>query len=502
LNEEDVMSRALRVLAAATLVLFSLAPFALCSTPTVDWIKVYGDTAASELAYWIVEHSYHGYAVAAYTERPTGASIDGTLLRLNEAGDTLWTQTYGDTLDDAVTCVYETDDGGYILAGYTESTPANADAWLVRTDSMGDTLWTSQFDFGGAEYLHCVLETPDGGFIATGFTTSYDTTGALDVLVLRTDEFGDSEWKAHFDINGGDDRGLEICSTPDGHYAIAGFAEDGADLGDILIIKIDDTNRDLLWTKVYPDSGRQIASAIQATYDGGLIVGGGRIGEIDWPGKAFLMKTDADGDSIWMREYGGPDNDSYFSSVAETADLGYICGGRHYADSTGVMDFYFVKTDVDGDTLWTKLVGDDGHQSAGCVVNTRDGGYAAAGYTRDLVTYDRDIYLVKLGVDQAGVVHAEGLGASIQLEISGQNPFADQVPIRFEIPYSAHVDIYAYDVMGRRVANIAGGIRSAGVHHLGWDCRNTSGRRVASGMYFIRCDALGMSATESALILR
>jgi hypothetical protein len=108
----------------------------------------------------------------------------------------------------------------------------------------------------------------------------------------------------------------------------------------------------------------------------------------------YLIRADADGDTIWTRTYGGAYCD-YSRSVEQTTDGGYIITGH-----TGVFgvteDVYLIKTDANGDTLWTRRYGGGGRERGWSVKQTADGGYVVAGWTESFGAGGRDIYLLKL----------------------------------------------------------------------------------------------------------
>ena len=470
------------------------------AAPDVDWVKTYGDTG-SQGGWWIEAHSGQGYIVTGRWERGTPGDMDLFLMRTTASGDTIWTKFYGGQLADCGVCVRETSDGGYIVAGFIGRAPDDEDAWFVRTDADGDTLWTSTFDFGARDILMSVVEMPDGSFIAAGYTTSLGSPDSSDVLVLKIDEDGAGMWKLLWD-RPHNDRAAEVCRTSDGNVAIAGIAGTGTGMDDFLIMKVSASTGDTLWTRTYGDTADDHASGIVETPDGGLIICGGSAIPADGCQKAFIMKTDADGDSIWTGAYGSDTDRRYLNAVDLTPDLGYIFGGRRDTSATYDYDMYFMKTDSNGDTLWTKTVGDTSWQLMTCVRTTSDLGYVAVGYERVPYGPDLDVYIVKLATDEAGVPEVEALPVFPLLAVDGPSPFTLSVPIRYEIEAATHVRLAVYDVTGRHVATIANGLQSAGSHRAAWDLRGESGGKAASGVYFIRCEASGRSDVEKVLILR
>ncbi|MFQ5868905.1 MAG: hypothetical protein ACE5JC_03275, partial [Candidatus Zixiibacteriota bacterium] len=111
-----------------------------------------------------------------------------------EPGDTLWTRAYGGSGYDRGYSVQQTSDGGYIIAGYTESFGAgDYDVYLLKTDSSGDTLWTRTYGGSDWDRGYCIQQTSDGGYIITGESWSFGA-GYSDVYLLKTDSSGDTLW--------------------------------------------------------------------------------------------------------------------------------------------------------------------------------------------------------------------------------------------------------------------------------------------------------------------
>jgi hypothetical protein len=131
--------------------------------------------------------------------------------------DTLWTQTYGNSNYDACWSVRQTLDGGYVIAGRTESYGEGlSDVWLIKTDSQGDTLWTQAYGGSSNEHGITAQQTTDGGYIITGSTQSYGA-GLYDVWLIKTDDHGDTVWTRTYGGNV-DDYGYFVQQTTNGGY--------------------------------------------------------------------------------------------------------------------------------------------------------------------------------------------------------------------------------------------------------------------------------------------
>ncbi|MDY6864928.1 MAG: hypothetical protein SVY15_03010 [Halobacteriota archaeon] len=144
----------------------------------------------------------------------------------------------------------QTKDGGYILAGYTESYGAgNKDAWLIKTDSNGNEEWNRTFGGEGGDAAFSILQTADGGYILAGGTGSYDA-GMIDAWLIKTDSNGNEEWNRTY--GGRDyDLGMSARQTKDGGYILVGYTESyGAGKEDAWLIKTD-KNGNEEWNRTF-----------------------------------------------------------------------------------------------------------------------------------------------------------------------------------------------------------------------------------------------------------
>ena len=203
------------------------------------WTKYYGGDEW-DFGNSICETSEGGYIVAGQTNSFGAGGFDVYLLRIDSSGDTLWTKTYGGINDDIGYSICKTSDEGYIITGYTSSFGAGwEDVYLVKIDSVGDTVWTRTY--GGTDYDrgYSVCETSDSGYIIGGWTRSFGE-GSGDMYLIKTDAFGDTLWTRTFgSVNY--DQGLSVQETSDGGYIITGYtASFGAGNYDVYLVKTDE----------------------------------------------------------------------------------------------------------------------------------------------------------------------------------------------------------------------------------------------------------------------
>jgi len=355
------------------------------------WTRTYGGSE-SDKGYSAQQTTDGGYIFTGTTQSFGAEGNDLYLIKTDANGDTLWTRAYGGINSDDGRSVRQTTDGGYIIAGYTNTFGAgNYDVYLIKTDASGDTLWTRTFGYGGeiSDQGQSVQQTSDGGYIVVGHT---GREGNNDVYLVKTDAAGDSLWTRAY---GGSesDKALSVQQTADGSYIVAGYAQSfGAGGSDIYLLKTDATG-DTLWTRTYGGSEDDEAYSVQQTIDGGYILAGFTMEQDDE--NLHLVKTDADGDVLWTRTYGGTSTD-WANSVQQTTDGGYIIAGYTRSFGAGSYDVYLLKTDSSGDTLWTRTYGGIDTDRGYSVQQTADGGYIVGGQTRSFGAGSYDFYLLKI----------------------------------------------------------------------------------------------------------
>jgi len=303
-----------------------------------------------------------------------------------------WAQHYGGNLQDCGHYVQPTTDGGFIITGVIQL-DQYGDIYLVKTDSLGDTLWTRTY--GGAEHDrgYCVQQTTDGGYIISGITNEPNYGLSGDLYVLKTDMLGDTIWTRIFDF-GVIDCGYSVLQLDDGDYIIAGLYDGGFPqmFGDVLLMKLD-ADGDPIWTRNYHGHARDCGYSLIQTSDGGFIIAGATNEDLyGGYSEVYLIKTDANGNLVWDRNLGYGKG----LCVRQTTDEGYIIAG--WTNIVGSSEeVYAIKTDVSGDTVWTRTWGGYGADFGFSVVQTDDGGYIIAGMNFEAAL--ASAYFVKCNAD-------------------------------------------------------------------------------------------------------
>jgi hypothetical protein len=353
----------------------------------ITFQKMYGGTSYTD-CFFTQQTSDSGFIVLGHTFN-LSTRYDIYLVKTNSFGDTLWTRTYGGPISDYGFCVRQTNDGGFIITGVAGASGAgNDDVFLIKTDSIGNTLWIKTYGEGNNDWGNSVQQTTDGGYIIGGFTNG-SGAGSNDVFVIKTNGVGDTLWTKIF---GGAyyDAGFSIQQTSDGGFIVVGITSSfGAGGYDVFLIKID-SNGGQQWVRTFGGINNDKAYSVQQTSDGGYILCGYTNSFGAGNNDVLLIKTNNFGSPDWSKAYGDTGDDRG-NSVVQTIDGGYILVGWTNSFGAGDNDYLVIKTNSNGDTLWTKTFGSIGGQNGRCIQQCMDGGFVIAGQNGNMYLIKTDV---------------------------------------------------------------------------------------------------------------
>ncbi len=384
-------------------ILFLIGPFIYGQTPDTVWSRTYGGYY-NDIGYSVCETSDGGYILTGYTSSFGAGQQDAFLVKTNAAGDTSWTTAFGGTSMDGAHFVREVADGGFVIAGYTESFGGGGkNVYLIKTDTLGIAEWTRTYSTPLMDVAYAFCETPDQGYMFVGYNNGPSGWTKGDLWILKTDGQLDTLWTKTYG-GGGEDYGITIQPAPDSGYIICGTTSSfGSGGKDAWLVRIDEQG-DTLWTKTYGGTLEDVAYGVNVTSDGGYILSGYINGSGAWTaGDVWLLRTDAQGDTLWTRVYGGT-SEEFGWDVYETIDKGFVTAGQ------GSGNVWLLRTDSLGDTLWTKRYGGSGAESGLALSMASDQGYIIAGYTSSFGTGSYDVWLLKTSPD-VGIEDGSSLNA-------------------------------------------------------------------------------------------
>ena len=210
------------------------------SVGNVQWNKTYGGTGWDE-AWALVQTTDGGYAIVGYTDSYGAGMNDFWLVKTDSNGNPQWNQTYGGMYDEWARDLVQTGDGGYALAGETESFGPNGNAgdfWLVKTDSAGNVQWNKTYGGIECDVASALIQTADDGYAVAGFTFS-SGFGSHDAWLVKTDSSGNAEWSLACGGASGD-FATSLVQTAEAKYVMAGFTNSyGAGGGDFYHVMIE-----------------------------------------------------------------------------------------------------------------------------------------------------------------------------------------------------------------------------------------------------------------------
>ena len=314
--------------------------------------------------------------------------------------------------------------------------------------------------------------------------------------MIKTDSNGDTLWTRAYG-RGSLGLGFDMKQTIDGGYVLAGGIRPSGESRHAGYVVKTDENGDSLWTRINRGEGDCFfwSNAIYQTSDTGYIVVGGNNCN-DYTADMYVVKVDASGDTMWTRFYGGPRVENA-EGVEQTEDGGYAIFGHTLSYGAGWADFYLVKTDSFGETLWTRTYGGSNTDFGLSFQRTSDGGYVMVGWTVSFGALGWDIYVVKTGPDLSTASNPSPLPEALALYQNYPNPFNASTRITFDLPKAGFVTIKVFDVLGRKVATLMNGVREAGHHSIRFD-----GSGLPSGIYFYRLETGGMHEVKKMVMLK
>lgn len=323
------------------------------TAPTVQWGRVLGGFSEDE-AYAILQTD-DGYLVCGYAWSNDGdmsgnhGGRDAWLIKLDNDGGTVWQRLLGGTAHEFGYDVQHTSDGGFIMAGSTSSNNGDVsgnhgggDGWAVKLDDTGNIEWQRALGGSGYEEIYAVQQTTDGGYVVVGYTTSNDG-----------------------DVSG---------NHGDGDAWIAKLSVTGV---------ID-------WQRTMGGSGFDEAKSVGHTSDGGYIVAGtttsnnGDVSGNHGIRDAWVIKLTEAGNITWQKALGGSGYDEGYS-IQQTVDGGYIVAGTtgsndgDISGNHGALDAWVVKLNNTGNIIWQNALGGTNNDVAVDAIQTIEGGYMLAG---------------------------------------------------------------------------------------------------------------------------
>jgi type IX secretion system substrate protein len=411
------------------------------------WEKSYGGKHADYLSDVIPTADY-GFILAGSsasgkngnkTEINQG-NLDYWVWKMDEKGEMDWQTSFGGSGIDFLQSIKLTSDGGFILAGTSNSVKGvqkneecrgEEDFWIIKLDARGGEMWQKTIGGNGQEKLNSIIQTKDGGYLVGGSSSSdisgekkEKNRGNLDYWIVKLDKTGKIEWQKTY---GGKQFDIlkSVVQTNEGGYVLGGYSNSTASgdksvsnigAGDYWVIKTDDKG-EMEWQRtIGGDKDDQLNTLIQLS-DGAYVLGGNsNSGATNNKSKGskgtdfWVIKLDKKGEIIWQEtyDYGKAD---VLTSIIENQDKTLLIGGYAQSevmgtskkDKEGINDYIALKVNSKGEEIWNQTVGSNGEDLLKKLIETRDGGYLLAGTSKSKISRDKntnkgsnDFWVVKL----------------------------------------------------------------------------------------------------------
>jgi hypothetical protein len=439
--------------------LFGIVPM---SAQDILWEKSYGGKQAEFLFDAVATPDYGFILAGSSVSKKSGnktennrGDLDYWVWKMDEKGDLDWQKNFGGSALDKLRCVILTNEGGFLLAGSSESgegfdkkeeCKGSSDFWIIKLNAKGGEVWQKTIGGSGQDELTAVVKTRDGGFVVAGSSSSSNTGdkttqayGGMDYWVMKIDTEGKIVWQNSF---GGiyNDELRSISITEDGGYLLGG-SSNSPDSGnkihknlgqsDYWIVKLDKDGQQQ-WQKTIGGTGDDQLYVVHTTTDGKYLLGGNsnsESGEDKRSGNQsgtdfWVLKLDKEGVILWQETYNIAKVD-VLTSLVENEDKTILLGGyaqgeiinrkspvKNIKESTketepkvksGTDDYVAIKLNEKGEEIWRKDVGSEGQDILKKVIETRDGGYLMAGTSKGKISNDKnsgigssDFWVVKL----------------------------------------------------------------------------------------------------------
>lgn len=476
-------------------------PVYLSAQPPNRAVRVFGGEY-SDILISVVKTDNRELAVAGYTSSMGEGELDFYLAKFDSQGTMLWSRTYGGPRWDEVYQAAVTQNGGFILVGTSNSiNQLNFDMCVVMTNHDGDTIWTRMFDGGADEVCTSVIVNQDGGFYLGGITTS-DSAEYISMYLVRIDSLGDTLWTRKY---GGDwnDICMDMDATPDSGLILAGstFSFD-SDHRDIYLVKIDE-NGNMQWQNHIPLPRPNYCNSIISLPDGSYVLcGTTHPYETSEESDIFIVKVDSQGDTIWTRTYGRNSWDEG-KSIYPLSDGGFIIAGYSYSSAGRNTDTFIFEIDSVGDLMWTQIYDGGGWDEARDVIAMGNGRIVAVGHTTSADSLSADFCLLMSNrgfncwfsnnIDSLKKKPVKSTALSLY-----PNPFNPTVTAVVELPETSRLRLTLINTLGQEAAVITDGEYLKGRHSFTFD-----GSQLSSGIYFLHARVPGkMNELKKVVLLR
>lgn len=304
------------------------------------------------------------------------------------------------------------------------------DVYFVKTFPNGSLEWKQMI--GSAkdeERIYSIIQTADGGYMLAGFTDSYFFVGDA-LYILKLSSNGIQEWYKAY--GGFSDREFEkahsMVETKDGGFALAGYTTTYGsypkqlEKDDVWLVKVN-ANGIIQWNKTYGDKEKEGAYSLIQTSDEGFVMAGYTTSE-KTKEDVYVIKTDNNGTMEWSKTYGGKESDIAYSLI-QSEDGNLVLTG--YTESTCSTDSnsknknaMIMKMNLEGKVLWDYSIGGPNNEEMNSIIQASDGDFVLAGYTDPYGKGMHEMWIMRINnemINLSSANHSRSLGSVVSYSI-------------------------------------------------------------------------------------
>ena len=444
----------------------------------------------------VIKTSDDGFLVCGHLTIP-GFNTVLMLIKTDSEGNTEWSSGIGGNGWEYGNSVCELQGGGYAVCGLTSSEGNGLeDFFVIKVNSHGQQVWRKTYGGTGLDIASSICETFDKKLLVCGYTESFGA-GEDDIYVLKLNENGNEIWSKTFG-GSASELGRKIVELSDGNYAVMGCTGSyGAGKRDIYLIKTDSDGNEI-WSKTYGDSRCQDAFSFKETSDGGFIIAGHSDTSSDLL-EAYLVKTDSEGVKIWNNTYEGSDNFyDYAKDVIETDNGNFLVCGHTKIRLGRKNEALLFLVDPNGNEIWKEEYGGMNSDWAHSICCTKDGGFVVTGHTGSNNSGDYNVWLFKIQNPLASIEENTNPQRNFLFQ-NTPNPVKNKTLLKVVISEDSNSKLIIYNLNGEIIKSFKK--LGKGSHTILWDLTDNYNRKVPSGMYYLNLKSANESLLKKIIVV-
>jgi len=406
------------------------------------------------------------------------------LIKTNNLGDTIWTRIIIGCIDnERAHSMEKTMSGDYTVfaTGF-----AHYLSWplLIKIDDIGDTIWVKTLP-GDTWETTGGMQTDDGGYILSIYDTGVGELSFNRNLygsLIKTDSEGELLWQKYYDV----EKTSSVIQLEDGGNIFTGILSSSK----VYLMRTDSVGNSI-WIKTYNFYSDYLTNnKLCHTSDDGFLI------MLYDSSDIRLIKTDPFGNLTWSKTYGDVGNE-YGNSLQPTSDGNYIITGYTTSFSQGDKDFWIIKINDSGNTLWSKSFGTENDDIGNSIIENNNGGYILVGTIWFDFPSESSILLAELSSDSVTGVNSDFIFKEFELKQNYPNPFNPITTVKYQIPKLSFVTLKIYGVLGNEIATLVNEEKPAGTYEITWYAEN-----LPNGVYFCKLKTGTFVDTKKMILLK